>query len=282
MRLIYTSDLHGDLASYRRLLELAVSKQAAAVVVGGDLFPHGIRIDSACQKQQQFVQSELRPLLVEYRSTQPQRAVYLLPGNDDWLTAYRELVALEAEQLVYGLHEQSFALSEGWWLAGYGCVPVTPFSMKDFERLDDDRVPTYSFEMAYVSWEGTPRRVTLAELLAQPKIGTALQQLATRSDPQRTIYVCHTPPFATPLDQRRGGKSIGSQALRSFIERYQPPLTLHGHVHEAPEQSGRFACQIGATWCVNPGHDPRRFQAVIVDLDAGGVRLEHTVYGVAI
>ena len=38
--------------------------------------------------------------------------------------------------------------------ASYGCVPVTPFSIKDYERRDTGALPHYSFEMAYVSAGG--------------------------------------------------------------------------------------------------------------------------------
>ena len=83
----------------------------------------------------------------------------------------------------------------------------------------------------------------------------------------------------TPLDQMPREKHVGSRAVRAFVERYAPPLTLHGHIHEAPQMSGRYAAQIGATWCVNPGHDPRRFQAVALDTDDLDGTIEHTVYG---
>jgi uncharacterized protein len=43
---------------------------------------------------------------------------------------------------------------------------------------------------------------------------------------------------------------VGSTAVRELIERYQPLLTLHGHVHESPG-----ATHIGRTLCINPGSD---------------------------
>jgi Icc-related predicted phosphoesterase len=41
--------------------------------------------------------------------------------------------------------------------------------------------------------------------------------------------------------------SVGSTAIREFIERHQPLLALHGHVHES-----RAAERIGRTLCLNP------------------------------
>ena len=43
---------------------------------------------------------------------------------------------------------------------------------------------------------------------------------------------------------------VGSRAVREAIERYQPLLALHGHVHES-----RGAIKLGRTLCVNPGSE---------------------------
>jgi Icc-related predicted phosphoesterase len=42
--------------------------------------------------------------------------------------------------------------------------------------------------------------------------------------------------------------SVGSTAVRSLIERHQPAVGLHGHVHEC--SAGEH---LGRTLCVNPG-----------------------------
>ena len=292
MRLAYTSDLHGDIESYRALFELAARYRARAAIVGGDLLPHSIKLERALVVQQEFVEKWLRPLLKEFRQAHPQIDVYLLAGNDDWAAAVKLLEDLAAEQLAYPLHEQVYQLaprpkeeSAGGppeaplWLAGYACVPVTPFSIKDYEAPDDGPLPPYSFRMAYGSWRGSVQPVTATEILSRPGIARALEALARRSSPSRTIYICHTPPADTPLDMMSGRRHIGSRALRTFIERQTPLLSLHGHVHEAPQISGRYSTKIGPTWCVNPGHDQRRFQAVTFDTDDIPGTLEHTVFG---
>jgi Icc-related predicted phosphoesterase len=52
--------------------------------------------------------------------------------------------------------------------------------------------------------------------------------------------------------------------VRSFLERYQPLASFHGHIHEA-----RSATRIGRTLAVNPGSDysSGTLQAVIVSID---------------
>jgi Icc-related predicted phosphoesterase len=283
MRVVYTADLHGDIDSYRALLELAVATGARAAIVGGDLLPHAIKLQSAIQSQRDFLTMRLRPLLATFRERYPSIAVYLLAGNDDWSAAITALADLEQEELAYPLHERVYQLhakdNRPLWLAGYACVPITPFSIKDYERRDDGPLPPISFSMAYTSWSGSIESIAAATLGNQPSIADDLDQLAQQSDPRRTIYVCHTPPADTALDQMPRGRHVGSRALRVFIERRRPLLTLHGHIHEAPDESGRFAIQLGDTWSVNPGHSARRFQAVAFDTDDLVGTIEHTVYG---
>ena len=43
---------------------------------------------------------------------------------------------------------------------------------------------------------------------------------------------------------------VGSTAVRTAIETHQPPLALHGHIHES-----RGAVKIGRTLCLNPGSE---------------------------
>lgn len=308
MRLVYTADLHGDIGGYRALLGLAHSTAARAAIVGGDLLPHAIRREGALEAQRAFVERELAPLLTEARAHSPELGVYLLAGNDDWAAAIEALGPLEQAGLAFPLHGRVYRLtgaedgrsriedsdpgavrqrslilhpqsSVELWLAGYACVPITPFSIKDYERRDEGPAPPFDFGMAFVSASGAIEPASPQLLAGQPSIADDLAALARQSDPARTIYVCHTPPAGTPLDLMPRGRHVGSRALRGFIERHAPPLTLHGHIHESPDLSGRYAAQIGATWCVNPGHHPGRFQAVALDTDDIAGTIEHTVFG---
>jgi Icc-related predicted phosphoesterase len=286
MRLVCSADLHGEAAAYRTLLALAEAEGARAVVVGGDLLPHTSRVADAIERQRQFVTGELRPLLEAFRARRPETEVLLLPGNDDWAAAVAALEPLEAAGLLRQIHERAVVLDgasagseQRLWVAGLAYVPVTPFSIKDYERRDDGPLPAYSFDMAYVSDGGAVRPISAAELGARPSIAEALEALLALSDPARTLYVCHTPPFDTGLDVMPRGRHVGGRAVRRFIERQAPLLTLHGHIHEAPRLSGRYAERIGPTWCVNPGHEPGVLHAVTLDTDDPAGTMAHTVYG---
>ncbi len=64
-------------------------------------------------------------------------------------------------------------------------------------------------------------------------------------------------------------KAAGSPAVRAFIDRVQPMLTLHGHIHESPGH-----VRIGKTLCINAGSEYAEgiLKAAIINLEAGKVK----------
>jgi len=79
------------------------------------------------------------------------------------------------------------------------------------------------------------------------------------------ILVAHAPPYGTQIDLApaldkdlkyitKGGQlvfeHVGSKAVRKVIEKYQPLLGLHGHVHESKGYE-----KIGRTLVINPGSE---------------------------
>jgi len=62
--------------------------------------------------------------------------------------------------------------------------------------------------------------------------------------------------------------SAGSEAVRNVIERHQPPLALHGHIHES-----RGVVRVGSTVCINPGSEYGEgiLRGCIVNLQPGKV-----------
>ncbi len=92
-----------------------------------------------------------------------------------------------------------------------------------------------------------------------------LETARFRERAEKTIYVIHTPPNKTNLDQVVSGNHVGSLALRIFIEKYQPYMTLHSHIHETVDVSGEFKEFIGSTLCMSAGnHNEGSNLAVLV------------------
>jgi len=106
----------------------------------------------------------------------------------------------------------------------------------------------------------SPREVDEEEL------GRMIEGLAAGISNMKTaIFNIHVPPIDSPIDRApmvdenlkvvvRGGQvqmtSAGSTACRAAIEKHQPMLGIHGHIHE----SHGFV-MIGKTLCANPGSD---------------------------
>jgi len=86
--------------------------------------------------------------------------------------------------------------------------------------------------------------------------------------PEKTIVVCHTPPFNTKTDKIMLGIHVGSKTLRKIVEEKQPLAFLCGHIHEASDID-----YIGKTVVLNPGPF-RRGGIGIVEIEENGIKAE--------
>ncbi|MBV8880212.1 MAG: metallophosphoesterase [Planctomycetaceae bacterium] len=244
---VYATDLHGNRESYDRLFAV----DADAVVLGGDLLPHTKgTLEQRIEAQRAFAQDYLAGRLAS-------RRCFWIAGNDDWAAALRPL-----EGKGTAIHGRAVPFLDGLFIAGCAHVPVTPFGMKDHDRYDSEGWTPRSTSPR-VLFSG-PEGVVNGSLEAVRSRGTIagdLERLAALSDPARTVYVTHSPPWGTLLDRLYDGTPVGSRAIKAFIERHAPPLTLHGHVHESPGID-----RIGTTVSVNPGDSLGVLRAVKVDL----------------
>jgi Icc-related predicted phosphoesterase len=146
-------------------------------------------------------------------------------------------------------------------------------------------------EMISLGWSNrtpwnTPRECSEDEL-AQ-RIDTLMMQVKR---PEALVMNLHVPPFKSGLDEapelnadfkvqsnlgQTRFKPVGSTAVRAAIERYQPLLGLHGHIHEA-----HASCKIGRTVCINPGSDYSEgvLHGVLATLHKGKLRGHQMVSG---
>ena len=129
--------------------------------------------------------------------------------------------------------------------------------------IDDDEHLMLSSGLSNPTPWDTPREVPDEELAAHIE-GIA----AGVKDFSRVIFNFHAPPKDSTLDTAAeldwttdpprvvtsGGTPVmygaGSAAVRAAIEKYQPLLSLHGHIHES-----RGDTRIGRTVAVNPGSE---------------------------
>jgi uncharacterized protein len=155
--------------------------------------------------------------------------LYVMLGNDDE-PVLRE--ALANSPFVVDPEDRIVELGEGFQMLSCGFANPTP-------------------------WH-SPREMPEEEL--QRYIESFVNQL---DDPSRSVFNLHVPPIRTAIDTAPvidenlspvipGGSMLmgpaGSEAVRAVIEKYQPLIALHGHIHES-----RGTSKIGKTVCINPG-----------------------------
>jgi uncharacterized protein len=196
--------------------------------------------------------------LATERLAQSETPLYLIPGNDD-----------------------DFAIDPILNQDGFGPVNA------DGKVLDipGDLQLLASGWSNHTPWQ-TPREETEEDLFNR------LDELASQvRDPRRAIFMIHVPPHDSGLDTApildenlrptisagdvlRG--PVGSTAVRRVIEKYQPVLAVHGHIHESGGER-----KIGKTLCINPGSEANHgiLRGYIVDIGKKGIDLVQRVEG---
>jgi hypothetical protein len=199
-------------------------------------------------------------------------------GNDDWRANHDCLEAHDGE-LWRVIHGRTLTV-DGCRIAGLSWVPITPFGVKDWERWEDGEMESPPRLDGWISGANgiVPHRFDPAR--RTPTIAEALAELSATTLPSETLFVLHSPPRQTACDMTASRTHVGSRAIRSFLERYQPPLVLSGHIHESPRVSSSYRDLIGRTVVVNPGQfGTSRLCGVWFEPGRAENTLRHTVHG---
>jgi uncharacterized protein len=279
MKVVYTADLHGLESLYQQLGELTLEEKPDVLIIGGDILPKHGHSSDLLQNQKTFITAFLTPYADSLSSRVPGLRIYTMMGNDDCLANMDHLEQVAARGRLHLLHGRKNLLPDGFALIGYGNIPPTPFSLKDSERIDTFQTPREpQAGMPVVSTKtGLAQIDDIAYFESLPTIEQELESLPAPNSFRSAVYVMHAPPWNTKLDMLYDGRHVGSRAIRAFIEKREPYLTLHGHIHEAPEASGSYVDKIGNTLCINPGQSTGRLYAVIFHLEDVQNALRHTV-----
>lgn len=160
--------------------------------------------------------------------------IYLTGGNDDPLEIGKIIQKYESDTILMA-EEKVITLDSGHEMISLGYSNPTPWHL--------------------------PRDITEDEL--QKKIEAMAYSV---HEMKKTIFNLHVPPYDTPpidyapqLDETLRPKlegtgfkmvPVGSVAVRKSLEKFQPLLGLHGHIHES-----RGAAFVNSTVCINPGSE---------------------------
>ncbi len=129
-------------------------------------------------------------------------------------------------------------------------------------RLDENHEMVTIGEVNITPWK-CPRDVS------EEQLRELIDGLAAKTENvQNSIFNLHAPPVGSTLDTAykldssvdppkvvtQAGQpvstGVGSVAVREAIEKYQPLVGLHGHIHES-----RSIANLGRTMCINPGSE---------------------------
>jgi uncharacterized protein len=311
--IFYASDIHGSERVFRKFLNAAPFYKADALIFGGDLTgkaliplvevaPGSFRTTYFGPEQLVDLGSSLEELetAIRARGSYPYRTTpeeYAAMQADPALvtrifshemhrTAERWVTLADERLRAAGIPavmmpgnddepEVKEILAQGDWIVdGEGRVV----------QLGDYQVVSYGYATT-TPWH-SPREVT------EEMMGEALTELTGHVDPTRpVIFNFHDPPRDSGLDMAfkidaekrvdmKGGQAqlvaVGSTSVRSVIERIQPVLSLHGHIHES-----RAVAKVGRTPVINPGssYTDGTLQGVLIRLDGRKVTAQQLVSG---
>jgi Icc-related predicted phosphoesterase len=310
-RIVFATDLHAGELTFRRFLNSASVYEADVLILGGDLTGkvlapiierdgsfeasvlggrEVVSRDGVEQLEERFRNIGFYPVRVDPEEFARIRddAVYRDELTDrlcreqvsDWLArAAERLAPAGIEMIVSGGNDDPLSIE-----------PI--LDSVEHVRNGEGRVLTLAGGYEIIStgygnitpWS-CPRDITEAELAERiDAIAGEVENM------DRCIFNLHVPPFDSSLDiAPRLDTSVvppsvipgqmapvGSTAVREAIERYQPLLALHGHIHES-----RAIATIGRTVCINPGSEYGEgiLRAAIIDLADGRIASRQLVAG---
>ncbi|HVB75083.1 MAG TPA: hypothetical protein VNE38_16155 [Ktedonobacteraceae bacterium] len=287
--IFFASDIHGSERCFIKFINAAKFFKANVLILGGDITGKAlvpiVRKTSASTYTAKFLGQDAT-LESEEDIAAFERQVRH-GGAYPFRTTQDELVAMEADRaLVDTLFTRLMVESVQRWCeiaderlrgsgvrcyidAGNDDEPEIVETLKQASYVEmpegnvvliDDEHEMVSSGFANTTPWHAPRDITEEELAA------FIDAMASRlRAPERAVFNIHVPPFASGLDIAplltddlkpvvTGGEiatgPVGSKAVRAAIERYQPLVSLHGHIHES-----RAVNKIGRTTSINPGSE---------------------------
>jgi Icc-related predicted phosphoesterase len=287
--IFFASDIHGSERCFMKFINAAKFYNATVLILGGDITGKAlvtiVRQPGGNRYRASFL-GDTVTLDSEEALTAFERQVRHA-GAYPYRTTPDELTALEADRsLVDQLFTHLMVESVRRWCeiaeerlrgSGVRCFIdggnddepeiVEVLKQASYVEMPEGRVINIDDEHEMISagfanttpWHA-PRDIPDEEL------ATFIEGMASKMHaPERAIFNMHVPPFATGLDTAAlldenlkpivvagdvATGPVGSKAVRAAIERYQPLVSLHGHVHES-----RAVSKIGRTICINPGSE---------------------------
>ena len=311
MKIFFATDIHGSEICWRKFLNAAAFYKADMVVLGGDVtgkvmvpilaFPGYWELTYGGQRIRVESRAELDDIQRKIRDR----------GSYPAVMAPDELDALNTDDAVDRRFSQEMMRGLDRWLdmadskLSGGRIPcILNGGNDDIWEIDDiiEHAPAVDFAESKVldlggfylvsmGWTNPTPWNTFREAPEDVLASKIDKIVASVPDMSRAVFNFHAPPYNSGLDEApaldgnmrpiHGGavmKPVGSVAVREAIQRYQPLLSVHGHIHES-----RGITKLGRTMAVNPGssYTDGVLQGAILELNPkkGKVTMHQLVNG---
>ncbi len=307
VRILYGSDFHGSEAVFRKFLAAGIQYKANALMVGGDVTGKamvpvihqgqgryeatlfGDDKTASTPEELQAVQKAISqvgfyPIVLEKDEAEELESDPAKMGarfEQEMCNRVREWMKLADENLT----PRKMTL---YFMAGNDDLYSIDEVIKEFPAVHNPDMQHLEIEGGYELVGLSNANLTpwlCARDVEEAEITRKLDELAALiQKPERTVAMIHVPPFDSTLDTcpdldpnlkiiTQGGqvvmKSAGSPAVKAFITKVQPMLTLHGHIHESPGH-----VRSGRTLMINAGSEYAEgiMKAAIINLEDDRVK----------
>jgi hypothetical protein len=297
LKIFFATDIHGSEICWKKFLNAAAFYKADMVILGGDVT--GKAMVPILQYQGYWeltlngerIRVESRTELDEIQRKIRDRGSYptiLAPDELDQLKTEDAVDRRFSMEMTRGL-DRWLDMADGK-LRGGEIPCILNCGNDDIWEMDAiiEQSPCASFAeskvldlggfyMASCGWTNPTPWNTFREAPDDVLTGKFDAVIAQIPDMGRAIFNFHAPPYGSGLDEApaldesmrpiHGGavmKPVGSKAVRGAIERYQPALSVHGHIHES-----RGIWKSGRTLAINPGssYNDGVLQGAVIELN---------------
>ena len=302
MRIFFATDVHGSEVCWRKFLNSGKHYKADVIILGGDMTGKAlVPIINDGGGNWHATLLENRETLVgeeqvaAFEQAVKRRGYYPFRIDPDEL---QELA--QDEPRWHALFEEHMLATVREWmeladekLAGTGIrcfvcpgnddqleVDEVIANAKTVELGEGRIIEVDGYQMASSGWANRTPWDTYREE-DEPQLAERIEKMTSQltAAPERTIFSLHCPPYGTGLDDApeltaemdlkdagHAVKPVGSTAVRDAIQRHQPALSLHGHIHEC-----RATKRLGRTLCVNPGssYEQGQLLGAVIDVEGG-------------
>jgi uncharacterized protein len=302
VRIFFATDVHGSEVCWRKFLNSGKHYKADVIILGGDMTGKALvpiindgngRWHATLLENRESLEGEEQ--VAAFEQAVKRRGYYPFRIDPDEL---QELA--QDEPRWHALFEEHMLATVREWmeladekLAGTGIrVLVCPGNddqleideiveaAKTVELGEGKVVDLDGFQLVSSGWANRTPWDTYREE-DEPQLADRIEKMTSQltAAPERTIFSLHCPPYGTGLDDApeltaemdlkdagHAVKPVGSTAVRDAIERHQPALSLHGHIHEC-----RATKRLGRTLCVNPGssYEQGQLLGAVIDIEGG-------------